>query len=135
MHGFINPGKTKQYGWEAYYDNGREHSGVDVIEWAKRGQELGAGEILLTSVDQEGTGKGLDVELIKSITDTVSIPVIASGGMGTLQHMQEAIVDGAADAIAMAHVLHYDKYTLSEIRQHALEEGLPVRITDKDGRS
>ena len=123
--------KRNGSGWEAYYDNGREHSQVDVIEWAVRGQELGAGEILLTSVDREGTGKGFDVELVKAITDKVTIPVIASGGMGSLEHLTEVIQEGEADAVAMAHVLHYGKNTVAQVRQHAVEANLPVR-TIKD---
>ena len=113
--------------WEAYYDNGREHSHLDAIEWAKKGEELGAGEIMLTSVDQEGTAKGFDSELTKAITDIVNIPVIASGGMGKLDDINEIVKEGNADAIAMAHVLHYGHYTVSEIRDYCIDEGLPVR--------
>jgi len=113
--------------WEAYYDNGREHSHLDVIEWAKKGESLGAGEIILTSVDQEGTAKGFDVELIKAVTDIVSIPVIASGGMGKLEDADGAINDGNADAIAMAHILHYNHFSINEIRSHCQSQGIPVR--------
>ncbi len=113
--------------WEAYYDNGREHSNLDVIEWAKRGEELGAGEIMLTSVDKEGTAKGFDVELVKAVTDVVSIPVIASGGMGKLDDIDPLIQQGNADAVAMAHVLHYNQLSLSEIRDHCISKEIPVR--------
>ena len=113
--------------WEAYYDNGREHSHLDVIEWAKRGEELGAGEIMLTSVDREGTARGFDIELIKAVTDVISIPVIVSGGMGRLEDIDSVIEQGNADAIAMAHVLHYDQLTIDEIRGYCTSKGIPVR--------
>lgn len=113
--------------WEAYYDNGREHSHLDVIEWAKRGEELGAGEIMLTSVDCEGTAKGFDVNLVKAVTDVVNIPVIASGGMGKLDHIDPVIQHGHADAVAMAHVLHYSHLSLLDIRKHCIEHDIPVR--------
>ena len=127
--------KRQGSGWEAYYDNGREQSHFDVIEWAKKGEELGAGEIMLTSVDREGTAKGYDVDLIKSVTDVVSIPVIASGGMGKLQDIDLAINDGNADAVAMAHVLHYNHLTIGEVRQHCLDSNIPVRLYTDSGES
>jgi imidazole glycerol-phosphate synthase subunit HisF len=113
--------------WEAYYDNGREHSYLDAIEWAKKGEELGAGEIMLTSVDQEGTARGFDTELTKAISDIVNIPVIASGGMGKLEDINEIVKEGNADAVAMAHVLHYNHCSVGEIREYCIEKGLPVR--------
>lgn len=91
----------------AYTDNGREYTGVEVIGWAEKAQELGAGEILLTSVDNEGTGKGFDVELVKKITSKVSIPVIASGGAGSPENVKNVIDSGKADAVAIASILHY----------------------------
>ena len=112
--------------WEAFTDNGREPTGVDVVEWCQRGFELGAGEILLTSVDQEGTRKGLDVALIEAVTRVVPIPVIASGGMGTVQHIKDAVAHGA-DAVAMADVLHYNRLSLPEVRAAAVAGGLRVR--------
>ena len=119
--------KKQSNSWEAYYDNGREHSGKDTIEWAKQGEELGAGEILLTSVDQEGTGKGFDLELIKKITSKVNIPVISSGGMGELNHLDDAVKEAKSDAIAMANVLHYNKLEVSEIREHCIKNNIKVR--------
>ncbi len=113
--------------WEAYRDGGREHTGLDAIAWARQGEALGAGEILLTSVDREGTCRGFDIELIKAVTDAVAIPVIASGGMGTFTHLREAAIQGGADAIAIAHVLHYGKAALPSLRREAMAEGLPVR--------
>lgn len=113
--------------WEAYYDNGRERTGVDVVEWAKRGAELGAGEILLTAVDAEGTAAGFDCELIKAVSSAVSIPVIACGGMGNMDHFEQAVKYGQADAVAMAHVLHYEKMTIAEIRNEAMQRNISVR--------
>ncbi len=118
----IAPGK-----WEAYTDNGRERTGQDVIEWVTRGVELGAGEILITSVDREGTRKGYDIDLIRQVSAAVPVPVIASGGMGTLEHMLEAATTGGVDAVSMADVLHYGRMTLGQIREAALEANLPVR--------
>jgi cyclase len=106
---------------EAYTDNGREHTGLDVIEWVQQGLELGAGEVLITSIDQEGTRKGFDLDLIQSITDVVNVPVIASGGLGTLDHLTDVIKTGHADAVAVADALHYERLSLVEMRD-ALRE-------------
>lgn len=119
--------KRNKSHWEAYYDNGRERSGLDVVQWAKKLQELGAGEIMLTSVDQEGTAKGYDLELVKEIAETVSIPVIASGGMGALDDISAVVNSAHADAVAMAHVLHYGQFTVNEVRQYCIEQHIPVR--------
>jgi cyclase len=113
--------------WEAYTDNGREHTGHDVVEWAKRAVGLGAGEVLLTSVDREGTRKGFDIELTRAVADAVSVPVIASGGMGTLDHLVEVVNEGHADAVAMADVLHYRRLALPDIRAGAKQAGIVVR--------
>lgn len=113
--------------WEAYTDNGRERTGLDVVEWAVRGVELGAGEVLVTSVDREGTRKGFDIDLIRQISEAVSVPVIASGGMGKVEHMVDAAKLGKADAIAMADVLHYNRMTIDDVRNAALAAELPVR--------
>lgn len=113
--------------YEALYDNGREHSYKDAIEWAVEGEARGAGEIVLTSVDREGTAKGFDVKLVEAITQRVSIPIIASGGMGNLDHFTDVIEKAGADAVAMAHVLHYDKLTVGDVREHAIERNIPVR--------
>ncbi|HBW34973.1 MAG TPA: imidazole glycerol phosphate synthase cyclase subunit, partial [Desulfosporosinus sp.] len=123
----IEAKKVSEGKWEAYYDNGREKTGIDVIEWAKRGYKLGAGEILLTSVDMEGTAKGFDVDLVRAMSNTVSIPVIASGGMGNIQDLINVINDGCADAVAMAHVLHYKKFTVQEVREKAVSCNVNVR--------
>ena len=113
--------------WEAYTDGGREHSGVDAVDWAQRGAALGAGEILLTSVDREGTRRGFDIELTRAVATTVSIPVIASGGMGEIDHLVAVARDGRADAVAMADILHFERMPLAEIRAGARRQGLAVR--------
>jgi len=123
----IQAKRKPEGGWEAYRDLGREHTGLDVVEWAKVGQQRGAGEIMLTSVDQEGTQNGFDVELTHAVSQAVTLPVIASGGMGRLDHLEEIVKNGSADAVAMAHILHYGKYSIGEVREHALAAGLPVR--------
>lgn len=116
-------------GWEALCDQGREHTGLDVIEWVKRGQELGAGEILLTSVDREGTRSGFDVKLLRSVTDSVTIPVIASGGMGKFADLVSAVADGGVTAAAVAHVLHYKEFGIADIRAAAVKQGIRMRVT------
>lgn len=113
--------------WEAYTDNGREKTGLDVIEWVQRGVELGAGEILLTSVDREGTREGFDTSLVAAVSAVVPVPVIASGGMGCLEDVATVVREGAADAVAMADMLHYGRATIAEIRAAARAAGLTVR--------
>jgi cyclase len=122
--------QAKQVGpsrWEAYTDTGREKTGVDVVEWAKKGVLLGAGEILLTSVDREGTRKGFDIDLVRTVAAEVSVPVIASGGMGYARDAVDVVRDGHADAVAMADILHYKRATLGDIRLHLRGAGLAVR--------
>ncbi|GGU69664.1 imidazole glycerol phosphate synthase cyclase subunit [Pseudomonas laurentiana] len=113
--------------WEVFTDNGRESTGLDVVEWARKGASLGAGEILLTSVDQEGTRKGFDLELVQTVTETVGIPVIASGGMGSAQHAVDVVGTGA-DAVAMADILHYKRAALADIRNDVSAAGIRVRM-------
>lgn len=113
--------------WEAFTDNGREHTGRNAVEWAQQGAELGAGEILVTSVDQEGTGRGFDVPLVKAVAAAVSIPVIASGGMGKLEHLAELTQNTDCDAVAIAGILHYDRASLPEVRRYARQQGIRVR--------
>lgn len=113
--------------WEVYTNNGREKTGLDVIEWAKKASLLGAGEVLLTSVDQEGTTKGFDISLIKKVKESISIPVIASGGMGKTIDLIEVVNNCNVDAVAMAHVLHKNILTVKTIKQSLLSKNINVR--------
>ena len=122
--------EAKQVGhdqWEVYTDNGREHTGLDVIEWVKYGVSMGAGEILLTSVDKEGTRKGFDIALIRAVSAAVDVPLIASGGMGKPEDLLEVVNEANADAVAMADILHYNRAVIGDIRTLASNEGLSVR--------
>jgi imidazole glycerol-phosphate synthase subunit HisF len=122
--------EAKQVGpdrWEVYTDNGRERTGLDVVEWCKRGVTLGAGEILLTSVDREGTRKGFDIALVKAVSSEVLVPVIASGGMGKPEDLLPVVNEGGADAVAMADILHYKRAEIGNIRSVAENAGLGVR--------
>ncbi len=122
--------EAKQIGphrWETYTDNGRERTGLDVIEWIRKGVLLGAGEILLTSVDREGTRKGFDIDLVRAVTAETVVPVIASGGMGKPEHLVELVRQAGADAVAMADILHYQRATVGDIRRTAREAEIDVR--------
>ena len=122
-------------GWEAYTDNGRERTGLDAVAWAQRAIALGVGEILVTSVDQEGTRKGFDLSLVKAIAAVARVPVIASGGMGSVDHAVAGAREGQADAVAMADILQYDRMTLPQIRAGLASAGLPVRRVDVEEAS
>ncbi len=113
--------------WEVLTDNGRERTGLDVVEWIKEGVKRGAGEVLLTSVDREGTRKGFDLPLIRAVTSATNVPVIASGGMGEPADLVSAVSEAGANAVAMADILHYDRINISDIRLHAQHSGLKVR--------
>ena len=113
--------------WEVFTECGREKTGIKVIDWVKKSAELGAGEILLTSVDKEGMLNGYDIDLIKVVSNEVEIPLVASGGMSKADDILRAVIDGGADAISMASVLHYNKVSLKEIRKIALENKIDVR--------
>ena len=122
--------EAKQLGperWEVYTNNGREPTGLDVIKWGKRAVALGAGEILLTSVDREGTRKGFDIALVKAVSAEVNLPIIASGGMGKPEDLLSVVNDGGADAVAMADILHYNRSQIKDIRAVAKNAGLGVR--------
>ena len=117
------PGK-----WEAYVDNGREETGKDVIEWARELEQLGAGEIVVTSIDMEGTKKGFDTELVDRISDLVSIPVIASGGAGKVAHIANLADKTRVGAVAVASMLHYNMAEITEIKQTIKQQDIPIRI-------
>ena len=113
--------------WSCYTHGGRTNTGVDVIEWAKEGEQRGAGEILLNSIDRDGMKSGYDLELTRRVSEAVNIPVIASGGAGTLEQMYEAIAIGKGDAVLLASLLHYGEYTIADIKQYLKEKGVVVR--------
>ena len=114
--------------WEVYTRGGRTPTGIDAVEWAKKVEKLGAGEILLTSMDGAGTKAGFDLELTRAVSDSVSIPVIASGGVGNLQHLVDGIVEGHADAVLAASIFHFGEYTIEEAKRYMQERGIPVRL-------
>jgi len=116
--------------WEVYRNNGREKTGLDVVEWAVKAVGLGAGELLLTSIDREGTRKGFDTNLMKAVSSEVSVPVIASGGMGTVSDFIDVVKLGGVGAVAMADILHYKRSSVSQIREAARSCGLSVRNFD-----
>jgi len=113
--------------WEVYTHGGRTATGIDVLEWAKRVEGLGAGEILLTSMDRDGTKDGYDIELTAAVSSAVNIPVIASGGAGSLEHLLEALTNGKADAVLAASIFHYGEYTIKEAKDFLRDHGVVVR--------
>ena len=123
----IEAKKTGDNKWEAYTDNGRERTGLDVAQWAETGAKLGAGEIFVTSVDQEGTRKGFDCELVAEITKRVEIPVIASGGFGSLNHLSQLVKTAKPTGVAIADSLHYNRYSFEQIRSFCLANGISTR--------
>jgi len=122
------PGSTDALSWEVFIHGGRTPTGIDAVEWAARMEEYGAGEILLTSMDRDGTKDGYDIELTRTISERVHIPVIASGGVGTLQHMYEGFVDGGASAVLAASIFHFREYTVGQAKEYLQSRGVPMRI-------
>jgi cyclase len=114
--------------WEVYTHGGRKPMGLDAIKWARYVEALGAGEILLTSMDRDGTRDGYDIDLTRAIAEAVAIPVIASGGVGTLEHLREGLVEGKADAALAASIFHYREYSIREAKEYLLSKGVNVRI-------
>lgn len=115
--------------WEALTEGGRQKTGVDVVEWAKKAIDLGVGEILLTSIERDGTRKGFDIELVKSITKFAHVPVVAHGGAKNPESVLEVIVKGKADAVSISSIFHYDAYTTTSIKEYLNTNGVPVRFT------
>ena len=113
--------------WEIFTHGGRKPTGIDAIEWAKKMESYGAGEILLTSMDRDGTKIGFDLELTRTISETVGIPVIASGGVGTLEHLAEGVTIGKAEAVLAASIFHFGEYTIQEAKQYMASQGIIVR--------
>jgi len=120
--------KKRGDGFEVYTYGGRRPTGVNAVEWAATVERLGAGEILLTSMDRDGTKMGYDIELTRTISEAVNIPVIASGGVGTLEHLYEGLVDGKADAVLAASIFHYREHTIIEAKQYLRDRGVSVRL-------
>jgi cyclase len=114
--------------WEIFTHGGRKPTGIDAIEWAQRMTDYGAGEILLTSMDRDGTRDGFDIALTRAISDAVNVPVIASGGVGNLQHLADGVTDGKADAVLAASIFHFGEYTVGEAKQHMADCGIEVRL-------
>ena len=120
--------KEKKSKWQVCVKAGTEPTDIDVVEWAIKAEKLGAGEILLTSMDADGTKRGYDIELTRAVADAVNIPVIASGGAGTLEHLYDAIVDGHADAVLIASITHFGNYSIKQIKEYLRDRGIPVNL-------
>ena len=115
-------------GWEVFVNGGRTATGLDAIDWIRRGVELGAGEIMLTSMDRDGTEDGYDLPLTRAVSEAVDVPVIASGGAGQLDHLVDAVEDGGADAVLCASIFHYGQHTVREAKERMRSAGIPVRL-------
>ncbi|WP_338862582.1 imidazole glycerol phosphate synthase subunit HisF [Mycetohabitans rhizoxinica] len=113
--------------WEVFTHGGRKATGLDAVQWARRMAQFGAGEILLTSMDRDGTKSGFDLALTRAVSDAVSVPVIASGGVGSLQHLADGVTDGHADAVLAASIFHYGEYTVGDVKRFMAERGIAVR--------
>ncbi|HAR97119.1 MAG TPA: imidazole glycerol phosphate synthase subunit HisF [Deltaproteobacteria bacterium] len=120
--------KAREGGFEVYTYGGRRATGIDAVAWAKEAEALGAGEVLLTSMDRDGTKIGYDIPLTRTISESVTIPVIASGGVGTLEHLYEGLVEGRADAVLAASIFHYREYSVMEAKRYLHERGVSVRL-------
>ncbi|WP_423982741.1 imidazole glycerol phosphate synthase subunit HisF [Ilumatobacter sp.] len=123
----IDAKRRESGGWEVYLHGGRTPTGIDAVEWAQRAVQLGAGELLLTSMDRDGTREGFDLELTRSIADAVTVPVIASGGVGTLDHLSEGVLGGGADAVLAASIFHFREHTVAEAKAVMTASGIDVR--------
>jgi len=126
-------GDSSEPDWEVYTHGGRRPAGMSVLGWAKKAVDLGAGEILLTSWDADGHRAGYDLELTRLISESVSVPVISSGGAGVLEHLYQALTDGKADAVLAASIFHYGVYSIRQAKTYLAERGIPVRITERRG--
>ena len=120
--------KRRADGWEVYTHGGRKPTGLDAIDWAKRMEMAGAGEILLTSMDRDGTRNGFDLELTRAVSDALGIPVIASGGVGSLDHLAQGVIAGGADAVLAASIFHFGEHTVRQAKLHMRERGIEVRL-------
>ena len=121
-------GRAVGPGWDVYSHGGRKNTGLDAVAWATEMARRGAGEILLTSMDRDGTKAGFDLALTRAVSDAVAVPVIASGGVGNLDHLADGIQIGGADAVLAASIFHYGEFTVGQAKQHMAERGIPVRL-------
>jgi cyclase len=124
----VSPVAKNAARWEVYTHGGRKATGLDAVQWAKQMEEAGAGEILLTSMDRDGTRDGFDVGLTRAVSDAVGVPVIASGGVGTMQHFADGVVEGRADAVLAASVFHFGELTVRQVKEHMRSRGIEVRL-------
>jgi cyclase len=124
----IDAKRNDRGGWDVYTHGGRRNTGLDAVYWARQMAEYGAGEILLTSMDRDGTKSGFDLDLTKAVSDAIDIPVIASGGVGNLDHLADGIRLGGADAVLAASIFHYGEYTVGQAKERMAERGIPVRL-------
>ena len=124
----IDAKRNERGGWDVYTHGGRRNTGLDAVYWARQMADYGAGEILLTSMDRDGTKSGFDLDLTKAVSDAIDIPVIASGGVGNLDHLADGIRLGGADAVLAASIFHYGEYTVGQAKQRMAERGIPVRL-------
>ena len=124
----IDAKRRARDGWEVYTHGGRKPTGLDAVDWARRMQQAGAGEILLTSMDRDGTRDGFDLALTRAVADAVGIPVIASGGVGNLEHLAAGVLEGHADAVLAASIFHFGDFTVRQAKEHMRERGIEVRL-------
>jgi cyclase len=120
--------KRRGEGWEVYTHGGRTPTGLDAVAWAKRMESAGAGEILLTSMDRDGTRNGFDLELTRAVSDAIGIPVVASGGVGSLDHLVDGVLTGRADAVLAASIFHFGEHTVRQAKVHMRNRGIEVRL-------
>ncbi len=123
------PGAHPEPRWEVFTHGGRKGTGIDVLEWARKMADFGAGELLLTSMDRDGTKSGFDLELTRKVSDAVSIPVIASGGVGNLQHLADGVTLGGASAVLAASIFHFGEYSIAQAKEFMSQQGIPVRLS------
>jgi cyclase len=124
----VDAKKTGEDKWEVFVNGGRTPTGIDVIDWVKKGTELGAGEILLTSMDADGTKDGYDIPLTRAVSEAVDVPVIASGGAGRMEHFYDVLTLGKADAVLAASVFHYGQFTIRQVKEYLRDRGIEMRF-------
>ena len=129
----VDAKQTAPGAWEVFTHGGRNRTGLEAIGWCARMADLGAGEILLTSMDRDGTGEGFDVDLLASVSAAVEVPIVASGGVGTLDHMVQGVQQGSADAVLAASIFHFGTYTIAQAKSHMAGAGIPVRPVNARG--